>query len=156
MLIGVCRGKLSEGIDFSDDAARCVIVFGIPYPNYMDPKVTLRRHYLDAKGMSGQKWYNLEATRTVNQAIGRVIRHRRDYGVIILADVRYQQQRSQLSSWLRDKAQLVDDFQGQYALMAAFHERIRNMNLVKESVKALPAPTPSIVESFRPEKGVPK
>ena len=34
VLMGVCRGKLSEGIDFSDDAARCVIVFGIPYPNY--------------------------------------------------------------------------------------------------------------------------
>lgn len=34
ILIGVCRGKLSEGIDFSDDAARCVIVFGIPYPNF--------------------------------------------------------------------------------------------------------------------------
>jgi Rad3-related DNA helicase len=34
VLMGVCRGKLSEGIDFSDEAARCVIVFGIPYPNY--------------------------------------------------------------------------------------------------------------------------
>lgn len=43
VLIGVCRGKLSEGIDFSDDAARCVIVYGIPYPNYMDPKVILKR-----------------------------------------------------------------------------------------------------------------
>jgi Rad3-related DNA helicase len=30
--IGVCRGKLSEGIDFSDDAARAVIIAGIPYP----------------------------------------------------------------------------------------------------------------------------
>jgi Rad3-related DNA helicase len=37
VLMGVCRGKLSEGIDFSDDAARCVIVFGIPYPNYQAP-----------------------------------------------------------------------------------------------------------------------
>lgn len=37
VLIGVCRGKLSEGIDFSDDAARCVIVYGIPYPSYLDP-----------------------------------------------------------------------------------------------------------------------
>lgn len=59
MLMGVCRGKLSEGIDFSDDAARCVIVFGIPYPNYLDPKVILKRHYLDTKnqGITGQKWY---------------------------------------------------------------------------------------------------
>jgi Rad3-related DNA helicase len=32
VMMGVCRGKLSEGIDFSDDAARCVIMVGIPYP----------------------------------------------------------------------------------------------------------------------------
>ena len=47
VLVGVCRGKLSEGIDFCDDAARCVIVFGIPYPNYKDPRIILKRHYLD-------------------------------------------------------------------------------------------------------------
>jgi Rad3-related DNA helicase len=95
LLMGVCRGKLSEGIDFSDDAARCVVVFGIPYPNYQDPKVILKRYFLDqrrlkdSKLISGQKWYNLEATRTINQAIGRVIRHKNDYGTIILADERF-------------------------------------------------------------------
>ena len=30
--MGVCRGRISEGLDFSDAAARCVIVVGIPYP----------------------------------------------------------------------------------------------------------------------------
>jgi Rad3-related DNA helicase len=72
VLMGVCRGKLSEGIDFSDDAARCVIVFGIPYPNYMDPKIILKKHYLNSvsktnpKTISGEKWYQLEASRTIN------------------------------------------------------------------------------------------
>ena len=32
ILMGVCRGRISEGLDFSDKAARCVIVVGIPYP----------------------------------------------------------------------------------------------------------------------------
>ena len=32
ILFGVCRGRTSEGLDFSDNAARCVIIVGIPYP----------------------------------------------------------------------------------------------------------------------------
>lgn len=58
-MMGVCRGKLSEGIDFSDDAARCVIMVGIPYPNNSDPYVIMKKHYLDSKKPdSGWAWYN--------------------------------------------------------------------------------------------------
>ena len=32
ILMGVCRGRISEGLDFSDNAARCVMIVGIPYP----------------------------------------------------------------------------------------------------------------------------
>ena len=32
VLMGVCRGRISEGLDFSDNAARCVIIVGIPFP----------------------------------------------------------------------------------------------------------------------------
>ena len=39
MLMCVCRGKLSEGIDFADDAARAIFVIGIPYPCVNDPRV---------------------------------------------------------------------------------------------------------------------
>ena len=48
-MMGVCRGKLSEGIDFSDDAARCVIMVGIPYPQKNDPNVIMKKHYLESK-----------------------------------------------------------------------------------------------------------
>lgn len=34
-------------------------------------------------------WYSQEAARAVNQAIGRVIRHRHDYGAIIFCDDRF-------------------------------------------------------------------
>ena len=33
VLICVIGGKLSEGINFADDLARTVIVFGLPYPS---------------------------------------------------------------------------------------------------------------------------
>jgi regulator of telomere elongation helicase 1 len=43
--------------------------------------------------------------RAVNQALGRVIRHRNDYGAVLLCDERFGQEgtRQQLSKWLRDK-----------------------------------------------------
>ena len=46
LLMGVCRGRISEGLDFSDNAARCVLLVGIPYPQMADPIVILKKEYL--------------------------------------------------------------------------------------------------------------
>eukprot|EP01022_Parablepharisma_sp_SALTPOND_P034715 TRINITY_DN926_c8_g1_i1.p2 TRINITY_DN926_c8_g1~~TRINITY_DN926_c8_g1_i1.p2 ORF type:complete len:1015 (-),score=128.69 TRINITY_DN926_c8_g1_i1:3623-6667(-) len=108
VLYSVCRGKISEGLDFSDEAARAVIVVGIPFPAQTDKRVVLKKEYLDRKAaelkMNGGIWYTQEAIRAVNQAIGRVIRHINDYGAIILVDQRYAIERmsGMLSKWLRE------------------------------------------------------
>lgn len=53
-MFAVCRGKISEGIDFADDNGRAVIVTGLPFPLWTDPKVILKRKYLDdSKTVSG-------------------------------------------------------------------------------------------------------
>lgn len=97
VFFAVCRGKVSEGLDFSDKKGRTVIITGIPYPPFKDPRVVLKRQYLDDLGktaargasiLTGDEWYNQQASRAVNQAIGRVIRHRNDYGAILLFDDR--------------------------------------------------------------------
>ena len=76
--------------------------------------MVLKRQYLDEvrressgsgapQPLSGQDWYRLEASRAVNQAVGRVIRHRRDYGAVILCDSRFGDAgfSGQLSAWVR-------------------------------------------------------
>ena len=86
--MGVCKARMSEGIDFSDDQARLVIVVGIPLANISDPMVELKRKSQEYKG--NPNWLEKVALRAVNQAIGRVIRHKDDFGSIVLIDQRYQ------------------------------------------------------------------
>ena len=50
IFMGVCRGKVSEGLDFADVNGRAVIITGLPYPPLMDPRVILKKQYLDNCG----------------------------------------------------------------------------------------------------------
>jgi regulator of telomere elongation helicase 1 len=53
--------------------------------------------------MTADEWYMLQATRALNQSIGRVIRHKYDYGAILLCDQRFEglSFKTALSSWIR-------------------------------------------------------
>ncbi|KAJ0180243.1 hypothetical protein K1T71_003647 [Dendrolimus kikuchii] len=116
--MAVCRGKVSEGLDFADMNGRAVIITGLPFPPLRDPRIILKKKYLDElrindkEFLSGDEWYSLEATRAVNQAIGRVIRHQNDYGAILLCDNRFNNPKlkSQLSAWLKDYIKVSNKF----------------------------------------------
>ncbi|XP_055400430.1 regulator of telomere elongation helicase 1 isoform X4 [Bubalus kerabau] len=64
------------------------------------------------KFLSGHDWYRQQASRAVNQAIGRVIRHRHDYGAVFLCDHRFAHAdtRAQLPSWVRPHVKVYDSF----------------------------------------------
>ena len=47
ILMCVSRGKLSEGLNFSDNLARACLVIGIPYLLVNDSRVNLKKQFLD-------------------------------------------------------------------------------------------------------------
>lgn len=77
MLFSVMGGKLSEGINFSDDLARCVVVVGLPFPNRNDPELKAKMDFLGER--KGKQYYENQCWKSVNQSIGRAIRYVRGW-----------------------------------------------------------------------------
>ncbi|KAG8176684.1 hypothetical protein JTE90_002676 [Oedothorax gibbosus] len=131
LLFAVCRGKVSEGIDFADNFARAVITIGIPFPNYKDAQVDLKKKYNDKyseqrKLMKGSEWYETQAFRALNQALGRCIRHRNDFGALIIVDERFQKNKQYplaLSKWIRGRMEHFQSFSQALTSLNAFAER---------------------------------
>ncbi|KFQ22059.1 Fanconi anemia group J protein, partial [Merops nubicus] len=132
LLIAVCRGKVSEGLDFCDENARAVITIGIPFPNVKDLQVELKRKYNDqhknTRGLlPGSHWYEIQAYRALNQALGRCIRHRNDWGALILVDDRFRNNPNKyitgLSKWIRQQVQHHDSFGRALESLQAFAVR---------------------------------
>ncbi len=121
LYIGIYRGKVSEGIDFSDNKARAVVCVGIPFPNSHDAEVREKRKYNDTLRCSGQQneillsgkdWYEMQAFRALNQSMGRCIRHKNDWGSVVLADCRFQSRNyaDNLPKWVRGSVQKFSQF----------------------------------------------
>ncbi|KAF2664653.1 DNA repair helicase [Microthyrium microscopicum] len=122
VLLAVISGSLSEGINFSDDLGRAVVVFGLPYPNPHGAEWTAKMQYIASKvdaapGSSSngtaqvaagkaaaREFYENATMRAVNQAVGRAIRHRGDYAAVLLVDRRYATDRVQkkLPGWMKE------------------------------------------------------
>lgn len=90
LLFAVCRGKVSEGfgtrspsflhcrvaaasftllpvVDFTDRAARAVVITGLPFAPIAAAKVRLKCQYMDSahRHGAGQLWYSQQAYRAV-------------------------------------------------------------------------------------------
>uniref|UniRef100_A0A8V5GW84 Regulator of telomere elongation helicase 1 n=1 Tax=Melopsittacus undulatus TaxID=13146 RepID=A0A8V5GW84_MELUD len=145
--LAVCRGKASEGLDFADRNGRGVIITGLPFPPRMDPRVVLKMQFLDemrrcgagSQYLSGREWYYQQASRAVNQAIGRVIRHRQDYGAIFLCDERFTagNVRCKLPSWVRPYVNVYDNFGHAVRSVSIFYRAAQEAVTTEDGVSSL-------------------
>jgi chromosome transmission fidelity protein 1 len=60
VLFAVIGAKLSEGLNFSDDLARAVVVIGLPFPNKNSPELQERMRYAN----------RVESRSGVNRSVG--------------------------------------------------------------------------------------
>jgi len=87
------------------------IVIGIPFPGAKDLRITLKKEYNNTQHIKtksilrGWRWYSLQGYRALNQAVGRCLRHKNDFGAIFLLDGRIAEKCSlrMLPSWLEPR-----------------------------------------------------
>nr|XP_024642873.1 ATP-dependent DNA helicase DDX11 isoform X6 [Macaca nemestrina] len=119
LLLSVVGGKMSEGINFSDNLGRCVVMVGMPFPNIRSPELQEKMAYLDqtlprAPGQAppGKNLVENLCMKAVNQSIGRAIRHQKDFASIVLLDQRYARPPvlAKLPAWIRARVEVKATF----------------------------------------------
>ncbi|KRH93314.1 Helicase of the DEAD superfamily, RAD3, partial [Pseudoloma neurophilia] len=96
VLFSVMGGRLSEGINFSDNFCRMLFVIGLPFPS-MTTEINERIKFY------GKNFLVNIAMKTVNQSLGRALRHKNDFASIVLIDQRYENHIEMLSPWIQEK-----------------------------------------------------
>ncbi|CAF3484690.1 unnamed protein product [Rotaria sordida] len=141
LLLAVCRGRASEGIDFSDNNARCVITLGIPYPNVQDEEVSFKRNYNNEQNkrmpqiMNGSDWYDSQGYRALNQALGRCIRHKNDWGALFIVEERIVNNmnnknfNNKISLWIKQRLSISRKYDD---TMNALEKFVNNMKISDE------------------------
>ncbi|OAG30970.1 chromosome transmission fidelity protein 1 [Nematocida displodere] len=93
VLFCVMGGSFSEGVNFSDDLCRVLLVCGIPLPKATNEVLLLTKH-------RGSSHFINKGMRTINQTIGRAVRKATDYCCVSLLDARFLTYKEKLSSWI--------------------------------------------------------
>jgi DNA excision repair protein ERCC-2 len=81
-----------------------VLLFGLPVRNTTSMLVQTRAEGVHDKcGISKEEFMIFDAMRAASQCIGRVIRSKEDWGIVVLADRRYARKEvvSKLPGWIR-------------------------------------------------------
>lgn len=101
VLLCVARGKVSEGIDFDHQYGRTVLCIGVPF-QYTESRILRARlaFLRETYRIKENDFLSFDAMRHAAQCLGRVLRGKDDYGIMVLADKRFQKKRNQLPKWI--------------------------------------------------------
>ncbi|KAG8325962.1 General transcription and DNA repair factor IIH helicase subunit XPD [Homalodisca vitripennis] len=87
VLLSVARGKVSEGVDFDHHLGRAVLMLGIPYVYTQSRILRARLEYLrDQFQIRENDFLTFDAMRHAAQCVGRALRGKTDYGIMVFAD----------------------------------------------------------------------
>ncbi|KAI5150210.1 chromosome transmission fidelity protein 1 [Nematocida ausubeli] len=94
LMVCVMGGNFSEGINFSNDLCRVLIICGIPLPKPTEEILLIQK-------TRGEDYFIDKGMQAVNQTIGRSIRAENDYSCVLLLDKRFVKYKEKLSKWLQ-------------------------------------------------------
>ncbi|KAJ9150514.1 DNA repair helicase [Coniochaeta hoffmannii] len=110
VLLCVARGKVSEGIDFDHQYGRTVLCIGVPFQYTESRILKARLEFLrETYRIRENDFLSFDAMRHAAQCLGRVLRGKDDYGIMVLADRRFQKKRNQLPKWINAKLEDKND-----------------------------------------------
>lgn len=111
VLFAVARGKVAEGVDFKNHLGRCVVMIGIPFQYSRSKPLLCRMEFAEETfGIKQKDFITFDAMRQCSQCLGRVIRSKEDWGLMILADRRYAKndKHTKLPNWIRKMLRAQD------------------------------------------------
>ncbi|MDE1821788.1 MAG: ATP-dependent DNA helicase [Euryarchaeota archaeon] len=88
VLLGVCGGRIAEGIDFPDEELEAVVLVGVPFPRPTVKRQALVRYLDHTTGHGWEYAMRAPAQRAMLQALGRMIRSEHDRGLGVILDRR--------------------------------------------------------------------
>jgi DNA excision repair protein ERCC-2 len=92
LIFGVARGKVSEGVDLSNEGRSmlsAVIVVGLPYPKKTELQIALYKYFKEKFGDKAMEYANdIPCLNALAQSAGRLLRSPDDRGIIVIMDGR--------------------------------------------------------------------
>ncbi|MGB9713347.1 MAG: ATP-dependent DNA helicase [Candidatus Bathyarchaeales archaeon] len=92
LIFGVARGKVSEGVDMTDEGRSmlsAVIIVGLPYPKKTELQIALYKYFKEKFGDKAMEYANyIPCLNALAQSAGRLLRSPEDRGIILIMDGR--------------------------------------------------------------------